>query len=79
LLSLALLWPSTLEGALVLRRSRAFDDEIDKHHALILGATLVLLSLIVGFSFSMAVGRYDQRKNSERIRRQRDRHRILAS
>ena len=43
----------------------AFDEEIDKHYALILGATLTLLSLIVGFSFSMAVGRYDQRKNLE--------------
>jgi hypothetical protein len=32
---------------------------------LVLGATLTLLSLIVGFSFSMAVGRYDQRKNLE--------------
>ena len=29
------------------------------------GATLTLLGLIVGFAFSMAVGRYDQRKNYE--------------
>jgi hypothetical protein len=29
----------------------------------ILAATLTLLGLIIGFSFSMAVGRYDQRKN----------------
>jgi hypothetical protein len=63
--SLALFWLSTLLGALVLRRGRAFEEEIDKHYALILGATLTLLSLIVGFSFSMAVGRYDQRKNLE--------------
>jgi hypothetical protein len=64
-LSLGLLWPSTFLGSLLLRRSRALDEEIDKHYALILGATLTLLSLIVGFSFSMAVGRYDQRKNLE--------------
>jgi hypothetical protein len=32
---------------------------------LVLGATLTLLGLIVGFAFSMAVGRYDQRKNYE--------------
>jgi hypothetical protein len=32
---------------------------------IVLGATLTLLSLIVGFSFSMAASRYDQRKNLE--------------
>jgi len=32
---------------------------------LVLGATLTLLSLIVGFSYSMAANRYDQRKNLE--------------
>ena len=32
---------------------------------LVLGATLTLLSLIVGFSFSMAASRYDLRKNYE--------------
>jgi hypothetical protein len=30
-----------------------------------LTATLTLLALIIGFSFSMAVSRYDQRKNCE--------------
>jgi hypothetical protein len=29
------------------------------------GATLTLLGLIIGFTFSMALGRYDQRKNYE--------------
>jgi hypothetical protein len=32
---------------------------------ILLGATLTLLVLIVGFTFSMAVSRYDQRKNLE--------------
>lgn len=31
----------------------------------ILGATLTILGLLIGFSFSMAVSRYDQRKNYE--------------
>lgn len=31
----------------------------------ILGGTLTLLALIIGFTFSMAVNRYDQRKNYE--------------
>ncbi|HKW31889.1 MAG TPA: hypothetical protein VJN92_02715 [Candidatus Acidoferrum sp.] len=30
-----------------------------------LSATLTLLGLLIGFSFSMAIGRYDQRKNYE--------------
>ena len=32
---------------------------------IVLTATLTLLALIIGFSFSMAVSRYDQRKNYE--------------
>jgi protein-S-isoprenylcysteine O-methyltransferase Ste14 len=32
---------------------------------IVLPATLTLLGLIIGFSFSMATGRYDQRKNDE--------------
>src|SRR5262249_47703528 len=36
-----------------------------EEYKLVLGATLTLLGLIVGFAFSMAVGRYDQRKNYE--------------
>src|SRR6478672_6106370 len=33
----------------------------------VLTATLTLLGLIIGFSFSMAIGRYDLRKNDEAI------------
>lgn len=44
-------------------RKLAADERDD--YGIILGATLTLLGLIVGFSFSMAVGRYDQRKNYE--------------
>jgi hypothetical protein len=45
-------------------RSRAsIPDETDFN--LILGSTLTLLGLIIGFTFSMAVSRYDQRKNLE--------------
>ena len=32
---------------------------------MVLSATLTLLGLLIGFSFSMAIGRYDQRKNYE--------------
>ena len=40
--------------------------ESDKENfSFVLGGTLTLLGLIVGFTFSMAVGRYDQRKSHE--------------
>ena len=48
-------------------RKRLFplqDDERDDF-GVVLGATLTLLGLLIGFSFSMAVSRYDQRKNYE--------------
>jgi hypothetical protein len=40
------------------------DDERDDL-SLVISASLTLLALIIGFSFSMAVSRYDQRKNYE--------------
>jgi len=41
-------------------------DEVEREDfGVILNATLTLLGLIIGFSFAMAVGRYDQRKNYE--------------
>jgi hypothetical protein len=41
------------------------DDEQNEHLGVILAATLTLLGLIIGFSFSMAINRYDQPKNFE--------------
>jgi hypothetical protein len=40
-------------------------DRMREHYSLIVAATLTLLGLIIGFSFSMATNRYDQRKNYE--------------
>ncbi len=51
-------------GARVLQLRRLASKEVEQFN-LVLGATLTLLGLIVGFAFSMAVGRYDQRKNYE--------------
>jgi len=53
-------------GAL-LRRTVQLVRERDKseHMVVITNASLGLLALIIGFSFSMAVSRYDQRKNYE--------------
>jgi hypothetical protein len=59
------LWLSSWVGLHVLgKRARLAEDGGDEF-GLILGATLTLLGLIIGFSFSMAISRYDQRKNYE--------------
>jgi hypothetical protein len=41
------------------------EAETHEDFKVIQAATLTLLGLIIGFSFSMALGRYDQRKNCE--------------
>jgi len=64
-LSFIALWLSARIGASLLRRQRKLDEEIREDFGIILPATLTLLGLIIGFSFSMAIGRYDQRKNYE--------------
>jgi hypothetical protein len=49
-----------------LRGRQPVADEGSRHDLdIIVTATLALLGLIIGFSFSMAVTRYDQRKNYE--------------
>jgi hypothetical protein len=41
------------------------DDAVGADAGLVLGATLTILGLIIGFTFSMAISRYEQRKNYE--------------
>jgi hypothetical protein len=55
----------SVAGSWLRRRYPNADDEQNEHLGVILAATLTLLALIVGFSFSMAANRYDQRKNFE--------------
>jgi len=64
-LSFFVLWLSVQIGAFFLRRQRELKEEIREDFGAILAATLTLLGLIIGFSFSMAISRYDQRKNYE--------------
>jgi hypothetical protein len=64
-ISLFVLSLSVPIGANFLRRLRKWEESKREDFGIILGATLTLLALIVGFSFSMAVSRYDQRKNYE--------------
>jgi hypothetical protein len=58
------LWLSAWTGARVLR-SRPAEAGASVYYDIILGATLTLLSLIIGFTFSMAISHFDQRKSYE--------------
>src|SRR5271170_8458863 len=62
--SLLVLWLSAVAGTL-LRRRRPLSGDDREDFGFVQAAALTLLGLIIGFSFSMAVGRYDQRKNYE--------------
>jgi len=64
-ITLALLWIASLVGASFHRLSNSPQSVDEEHFNLILGATLTLLGLIIGFTFAMAVSRYDQRKDYE--------------
>jgi hypothetical protein len=64
-ITLAGLWVFAQLGAFVRARKRQEDDSDHGEYGMVLSATLTLLGLLIGFSFSMAIGRYDQRKNYE--------------
>jgi len=59
------LWLSARIGASFLRRQRHLEEGMREDFGVILAATLTLLALLIGFSFSMATSRFDQRKNYE--------------
>lgn len=59
------LWLSVRIGGFIRERKRNVEEERGKDFDVILAAILTLLALIIGFSFSMAVSRYNQRKNCE--------------
>jgi hypothetical protein len=63
-ISLIVLWLSVQIGAFIRRRRPLPQGERDDF-TLLINAGLTLLALIIGFSFSMAVSRYDQRKDYE--------------
>jgi hypothetical protein len=64
-LCLCALWLSAQAGG-YLSRVRVSLNEADREDlGVVLGATLTLLGLIIGFSFAMATSRYDQRKYYE--------------
>src|SRR5271169_4446394 len=64
-LSFLMMWLSVRIGVLFRNRQLEMEEGVRQDLDLIVAATLTLLGLIIGFSFSMAIGRYDQRKNYE--------------
>jgi len=63
--SLAAFWLSSSIGSWIRKRTGQLEEQNREDFKFVLGGTLTLLGLIIGFTFSMAVGRYDQRKNYE--------------
>jgi hypothetical protein len=64
LLVLIVQWLSAQAGDLV-RKKFPFKEEERDDFTVVVGAMLTLLGLLIGFAFSMAVTRYDLRKNYE--------------
>ena len=63
--SLVMLWISAQIGDVWRRSVQPFQDGERQDFEVVVAATLTLLGLIIGFSFSMVISRYDQRKNYE--------------
>ncbi len=64
-LTFVVMWYSARIGDWARRKDLAKADARREDMKTVLSATLTLLALLIGFSFSMAVSRYDQRKNYE--------------
>jgi hypothetical protein len=64
-ISLAAQWLAAFLGSFLRAHIGSLGGASHQDIDIILGATVTLLALMIGFSFSMAVTRYDQRKNYE--------------
>jgi hypothetical protein len=64
-LSFLVLWLSGRIGTSFRNRRHKLEDIASTDASLILASTLTLLGLIIGFTFSMATSRYEQRKTYE--------------
>jgi len=63
--SLLLLWLSTRLGIFLQKTRRILPEDGRDDLVMVMSAALTLLGLLIGFSFSMAISRYDLRKNYE--------------
>jgi hypothetical protein len=64
-LSFFTLWLSAAVGAYLFKKRQKLEKDAREDLGVVLAATLTLLGLLIGFSFSMATNRYDMRKNYE--------------
>jgi hypothetical protein len=64
LVSAIVLWAAAYGGAMLRQRRPLKADERDDF-SVVQAACLTMLGLFIGFTFSMAISRYDQRKNYE--------------
>ena len=64
-LSFVVLWLFAQIGVFFRTRLRPLAEDERQDFGVVLTATMTLLGLLIGFSFSMAISRYDQRKNYE--------------
>jgi hypothetical protein len=64
-LSFVALWVSARVGAGLRTKLRPLAEGERQDYDMVIAATLTLLGLLIGFTFSMATSRYDQRKNYE--------------
>jgi hypothetical protein len=63
--SFIVLWMSALVGAAFLKKWRPLEKDERADFGVVQGANLTLLGLLIGFTFSMAISRYEQRKSLE--------------
>lgn len=63
--TLLVLWLAGRAGAAFHNKRAEMAADEHEDYGVILAAALTLLGLIIGFTFSMAISRYDQRKNYE--------------
>jgi hypothetical protein len=59
------LWGSAVVGAMICKRIGPVPEEERDDFAVVQGSSLTLLALLIGFTFSMSISRYDLRKNYE--------------
>jgi protein-S-isoprenylcysteine O-methyltransferase Ste14 len=63
--SFAMMWLAVWIGVWLRKRRRSLEENEREDFGIVMTAILTLLGLIIAFSFSMAITRYDQRKTLE--------------
>src|SRR5689334_1234396 len=65
ILAFFVLWASAVVGVIIRKRFGPLPKEERDDFVIVQGASLTLLGLLIGFTFSMSISRYDLRKNYE--------------